>query len=174
MQLLSNAGFVFEAHPADIDEDAYARDLPPAKVAEYLATAKATHVAWQHPEAVVLGADTVVVAPNGTLLGKPVDSGHARRMLSNLSGSTHAVITGVALKSPGVDRVGHVQTAVRMRALATDEIEAYVAGGQWQGKAGGYGIQDNDPFVTAIEGSVSNVIGLPMEVVSQWLREAVE
>jgi len=87
--------------------------------------------------------------------------------LRSLSGSTHRVITGVAVVS--IDRklriVEHVESTVQMRVLTDDEVERYVASGDWRGKAGGYGIQDNDPFVTCMNGSVSNVIGLPMELV---------
>jgi septum formation protein len=170
IRLLRDAGFVFEIDPADIDEAIHPSDLPPEGVAEFLAGAKAAHVAGRRPGALVLGADTVVIGADGSLLGKPRDAEHARQMLSSLSGTTHKVVTGVALHGPGIRRVAHVHTAVRMRELTAEEVAAYVAIGQWQGKAGGYGIQDDDPFVTAIEGSISNVIGLPMELVADWLR----
>jgi len=161
---MQDAGLRFACDPADIDEENYPRDLLPEQVARFLALAKARRVAERHPEALTIGADTVV-ALGGDLLGKPEDPDHARRMLGSLSGSTHSVITGVALVAPsqGIEQVDHELSTVTMRVLSSEEIEQYVAGGQWRGKAGGYGIQDHDPFVTCMSGPVSNVIGLPIE-----------
>jgi septum formation protein len=95
-------------------------------------------------------------------------------MLADLSGTTHAVLTGVAVvrSSGGHSSSRLVSSDVQMRRLSPAEIAAYVAGGQWQGKAGGYGIQDQDPFVTRITGSLSNIVGLPMEAAVEMLREA--
>ena len=112
------------------------------------------------------------MALGSQLLGKPEDADHARRMLSGLSGSTHTVVTGVALVAPanGIETVDHVISTVTMRTLSPAEIAAYVAGGQWSGKAGGYGIQDDDPFVTCMNGPVSNVVGLPVERVLEMFK----
>jgi septum formation protein len=173
VKLLRDAGYAFDCDPADIDEEAYPRDLSPHQIARWLAHAKAVHIASRHPDARVLAADTVV-ALGDQLLGKPEDPAHATKMLGQLSGSTHAVTTGVALIDPSqkIDRVTHVTSLVQMRVLSEDEIARYVATGDWRGKAGGYGIQDNDPFVTCMEGSVTNVIGLPMETVVELLGQA--
>ena len=170
VKLLRDAGYTFECDPADIDEENYPRTLDGEGVARHLALAKARHVAARHPNEVVLAADTVV-ALGDELLGKPEDSKHAREMLGKLAGSTHQCITGVAIVSlrDKVERVDHVTSQVRMRPLTDDELDAYVRSGQWQGKAGGYGIQDDDPFVTRIDGSLSNIIGLPMERVGEML-----
>jgi len=93
--LLRDAGYDFTIHPADIDEENYPSALSPPEIAEYLASAKAEHIAAQHPADVTLGSDTVVYL--GTqLLGKPTGANHARHMLSTLSGSTHNVVTGIA------------------------------------------------------------------------------
>lgn len=162
-QLLAEAGYAFDVIPADIDESAVPADLSPAEVASFLAEGKARVLAGRFPEAVILGADTVVALAD-LLLGKPTDAADARRMLSLLSGTTQQVITGVAVCHRGTVAVDRMTSTVSMRPLTADEIDAYVAGGQWQGKAGGYGIQDDDPFVTRMSGSLSNIVGLPMEL----------
>ncbi|MBC7783756.1 MAG: septum formation protein Maf [Burkholderiales bacterium] len=169
--LLRDGGYVFETDPADIDEETYPADLDADAVARWLALAKARHVAQRHRNDLVLGADTVV-ALGTRLLGKPVDAADAREMIGSLSGSTHRVSTGIALVcvAKSIETIDHVVSTVQMRALSSDEIEAYVTTGDWRGKAGGYGIQDDDPFVTCIQGSVSNIIGLPMERTVELLR----
>lgn len=120
-----------------------------------------------------MGSDTVVYLDN-QLLGKPEDADHARRMLAILSGSTHRVVTGVAVicLAKNHRRVSHIASIVQMRRLGEIEIERYVAGGQWRGKAGGYGIQDDDPFVTNMAGSLTNIVGLPMELAVPMLADA--
>ena len=172
-ELLREAGYTFVVSPADIDETDHPPGLPPGGVALYLAERKAQVAAARFPEDVVLAADTVV-SLGGRAVGKPDDAAHARRMLGELSGTTHAVLTGVAVLHRSRDLASSrlVSSDVQMRPLSAAEIEAYVAGGQWQGKAGGYGIQDDDPFVTRITGSLSNIVGLPMETTVEMLREA--
>ena len=171
--LLREAGYSFVIHPADIDEENYPSGLTPAQLAEFLANAKADAVASVYPNDVTIGSDTIV-ALGEQLLGKPVDAIHARQMLSQLSGTTHIVITGVAVVQPGISfrASSAVTSTVQMRPLTDDEIERYVAGGEWQGKAGGYGIQDNDPFVTNLGGSLTNIVGLPMEAATKLLSAA--
>ena len=172
-ELLREAGYPFEVCPADVDESVYPPGLTPAGLAEYLAALKARAVSARFPDAVVLAADTVV-AVGSMPLGKPEDAEHARRMLSQLAGTTHSVITGVAVvrRTEGFDRRAMVTSAVHMRPLSPAEVDAYVAGGQWRGKAGGYGIQDPDPFVTRRTGSLTNIVGLPMEETTRLLAEA--
>jgi septum formation protein len=171
--LLREAGYAFEIDPAHIDEETYPKDLTPPQIAEYLATAKAHAVAARHPDDVTLGADTVV-ALGDVLLGKPLDTADAHRMLALLSATTHHVTTGVAVLCPAMQfrRTVTVTSTVRMRPLTPAEIDAYVATNQWQGKAGGYGIQDQDPFVTNMAGSLTNIVGLPMENVADLLSAA--
>ncbi|HMO25416.1 MAG TPA: Maf family protein, partial [Tepidisphaeraceae bacterium] len=150
-------------------------------LAERLAIDKARVVATRRPETLVLGADTVVALfnPDGSfeLLGKPDGPDDARRMLQRLSGTIHQVITGIALlaRNEPAD-VRHAVSGCRMKPLSAVEIDAYVATGLWAGKAGGYGIQDDhgttfrdDPFIQRIEGSFSNIVGLPMELVESML-----
>ena len=95
-------------------------------------------------------------------------------MLQLLSGATHIVITGVAVRCPNrkIDLTDTALSAVRMSYLLPDEIEAYIASGLWKGKAGGYGIQDADPIVKCVGGSISNVIGLPMQETRRLLEKA--
>jgi septum formation protein len=171
--LLRDAGYAFLTLPADIDEDTYPSGLTPPQIAEHLALAKAQGVSVLHPDDVTLGADTVV-ALGPRLLGKPADAADARRMLALLSGTTHHVTTGVAVirAAAGFRRSIAITSTVQMRRLTAAEIDAYVASGQWEGKAGGYGIQDRDPFVTHMAGSLTNIVGLPMEAATELLSAA--
>jgi septum formation protein len=172
-ELLSQAGYQFELIPADIDESQYPPSAMPAEVAELLATRKAAVVSVRHPDAATLAADTVVALGPKTI-GKPVDRADARRMLSQLSGTRHEVITAVCVQCPGagIAAVRVVRSEVHMRPLSEAELEAYLDTGLWQGKAGAYGIQDNDPFVTRIDGSLSNIVGLPMDETRALLSAA--
>ena len=172
-ELLEEAGWRFVVDPARIDEDAAPANLLPAELARFLALEKARIVAARHPDDVVLAADTVV-AFGDTPVGKPADADDARDILRLLSGTTHIVITGVAVvrRASGFEQARWVMSSVRMRCLTEGQIEAYIATGQWQGKAGAYGIQDRDPFVTRVAGSHTNVVGLPMEAVGPMLRQA--
>jgi septum formation protein len=173
-ELLSAAGYVFEIHPADIDEDDHP-PLPPGQLAEFLAVRKAAVITERFPDDVVLAADTVVAVAD-QILGKPADEQAAVQMLQLLSGSTHQVITGICVEH----RAGHrlqsaqVTSTVVMKELSSGEIERYVRGGQWRGKAGGYGIQDqaSELFITRTAGSHSNIMGLPMEMVIELLAAA--
>ena len=125
----------------------------------------------------VLAADTIVVC-DGEVLGKPRDPGHAVELLSKLVGRSHVVITGVALahtRASGTDDVEsfHVSSNVRMRPADRDEIERYVAGGEPLDKAGAYAVQgEGRKFVEAVDGSETNVIGLPMEETLALLTRA--
>lgn len=181
--LLREAGYRFTVDPANIDEDDVPRGLGPGDLAEFLAAEKARVVSQRNLDAVVLGADTVV-ALGGAILGKPADAQHTRRMLQVLAGTNHLVITGVAVMraAEGFSRRTRVESAVHMRPLTLAEVDRYVAGNQWQGKAGGYGLQDaagfptddpsKDPFVLRVWGSHTNIVGLPMEEVVALLAEA--
>ncbi len=170
-ELLTEAGYTFKINPADIDESNVPANLTGPEVAAYLAIAKARVIAAIEPGTVVLAADTVVWLGN-VLLGKPTDLTDARRILAMLSGSTHHVSTGVAVIANGVERHTIVTSQVMMRDLTPDELDAYLATGLWEGKAGAYGIQDNDPFVTKMEGSLTNIVGLPMDETRVLLEES--
>jgi septum formation protein len=172
-QLLANAGYTFEVHPSDVDEQSIGTGLTAGELAERLAEMKADDVSRRFPNDVILAADTVV-AYLDRILGKPKDEKDAERMLRLLSGTAHSVITGVAVfcRTGGHFRHTRVLSAVHMRELTDREVEQYVSSRLWDGKAGGYGIQDPDPFVTRISGSATNIVGLPMEVVAGMLEDA--
>jgi septum formation protein len=180
--LLEQAGIAFRVEPADVDERSGERD--PERRARALAERKARAVAEGHAgeRVFVLGADTIValgpLEPGGEVLflEKPTGAEDARRMLARLSGSRHRVLTGVSVVRCADLRVasGVECTFVSMRAIRPEEIEAYVASGEWRDKAGGYAIQESaDAFVTALEGGgFDNVVGLPVELCRRLLCEA--
>ena len=147
--------------PADIDETPL-RDETPSRLAVRLARTKAEAVAARTPEAVVLAADTVV-AVGRRLLEKAADEAEATRFLTLLSGRNHRVFTGVAVTRGGRTLSRVVDTRVSFKALSPAEIRTYVAGGDWRGKAGAYGIQGPaGAFVTRLVGSYPAVMGLPL------------
>ncbi len=171
--LLALVGIVPEAiEAADVDEAPRARELPRA-LAERLAVAKAAAVAARHPGAVVLAADTVV-ACGRRILPKAATEAEARRCLALLSGRQHTVLTGVCVAAPdGRHRVRVVAAKVRFKRLAPAEVEAYIARGEWRGKAGGYALQGfAGAFVRAINGEPSTVAGLPLYETLNLLRQA--
>jgi septum formation protein len=168
--LLDEAGLDFDVWPVDIDETPRP-DEPAEEYVARLAEAKARAAAREVPGRPVLGADTVVVI-DGQVLGKPVDARDAVAMLRRLSGRAHDVLTGVALVW-GERCANRVErTRVIFRALTDAEIAAYVASGEPADKAGGYAIQGRaGAFVTELEGSHSNVVGLPVAAVLQLVGE---
>jgi septum formation protein len=172
-ELLAQAGIPFEVVAPTIAElDEVVSNLTPPQRAEALAFFKARTVLDRDPERWVLGADTIV-ASGGQVLGKPRDRQHAKDMLSALAGTRHAVITGLALLFPDGRRIASEITYVTMRKLSEQEIESYLDSGLWACKAGAYGIQEiGDRFVEHVEGSFSNVMGLPMELLDRMLRQA--
>ena len=158
--------------PADIDESHGPRELP-RRYALRMAKAKLAVVAGRHPGAIVLAADSVV-ACGRRILPKAEREDEARRCLDLLSGRRHRVLGGVAVASPdGTVRTRLVETVVSFKRLAPAEIEAYLAGGEWQGKAGGYAIQGQAArFVSFLSGSYSNVVGLPLFETTALLQAA--
>lgn len=167
--LLTAAGYAFAVAPADIDERRCEGESPGAYV-ERLAAEKAARVCSDVPDAVVLGADTVVVIDE-LVLGKPVDNADAAAMLQRLSGRSHKVLTGVAVYAPGCRLREVAVTTVAFRPLTPTDVAWYVESGESTGKAGAYAIQGlASRFVTHIEGSYSNVVGLPIAVVDRLLR----
>jgi septum formation protein len=172
-ELLIQAGFEFEVDAADVDERILPDESPGAYVAR-VALDKAREVAARHPaEAVILAADTTVVA-GGEILGKPSDEADAARMLTQLSGSEHEVLTGVVVKGPAGEIADVVKTRVHFIELSAADIAWYIGTGEPEGKAGAYAIQGRGArFVDWIEGSWSNVVGLPIATVTRMLAEVV-
>lgn len=168
--LLRAAGIPFDVFPVDIDES-FRRGEKPEHAVARLAQAKAVAALASHPEAVVLGADTTVVA-RGEPLAKPADAADAARMLRLLSGRTHEVLTGICLSCKD-RRLVHVEpTRVRMAQLGDSEIDWYVSTGEPFDKAGGYAVQGlASRFIEGIDGSYSNVVGLPISSVYELLKE---
>ncbi|MFN8643506.1 MAG: Maf family protein [Candidatus Binatia bacterium] len=173
--LLREMGILFAVLASDVPETPQPQESP-AAFAQRVAVDKGAAVARRRPEDWVLAADTVVVV-GAAILGKPRDAGDARRMLRQLADRRHEVLTGVALFAPGGVRVEAlvVRTTVAFRALTDDEIAAYVASGEPADKAGAYAIQGGAAgFVREIAGSLTNVIGLPVdEVRAMLVRQGV-
>lgn len=169
-RLMAEAGYDFEAMSPGLAEDQLrARD--PRVLAESLAYAKARVAADRLDRGLVIGADTVV-ALDGEILGKPVDEADARRILGRLSGSTHEVITGLCVLSArrGERLIGAGVTRVTLKRLTGKELDDYVASGEGLGKAGAYALQENgDKFVARLDGSFTNVVGLPMPMLADFL-----
>jgi septum formation protein len=170
-ELLRQAGMMFEVCPADISETRNPGELA-LDYALRLAQEKAVLVARQFPQRFVLGADTIVVVDH-EVLGKPEDPADAERMLRLLSGRAHQVTTAISLALPS----GHTitrscTTQVVFRKLSEDEIQRYVATNEPMDKAGAYAIQGGaKTWVTGIEGDYSNVVGLPLLLLAELLRE---
>jgi septum formation protein len=170
-ELLREAGIAFEVHPAHINEDQNEGE-PPLDYACRLAQEKAQAVAARHPLRSVLGADTIVIVGQ-EVLGKPRDPADAARMLRILSGRSHNVTTAVCLISASGDtETRSCTTQVFFRQLAEHEIQQYVAGGEPMDKAGAYAIQGGaSRWTDRIEGEFSNVVGLPLSLVTEMLRK---
>lgn len=170
-ELLAAAGFAFEVAHADIDETPLAHE-PADRYVVRLAEGKARAVAARFPDRAVLGADTTVVV-DGDILGKPADAADAAAMLRRLQGRGHEVLTGIALVAHGRAQVALEATQVSFGPMTDAEIAAYVATGEPMDKAGAYGIQGwAARHVTRVEGSYSNVVGLPVAVVYRLLAGA--
>lgn len=168
--LLTDCGVRFRVDPSAVPEVPRAGETPEAYAAR-VAREKAAEVARRHPADWVLGADTIVVV-DGDILGKPIDRQDAHRMLRRLSGRAHRVLTAVALVGPGPETDSLlVGTEVEFRPLTAAEIEAYLDSGEPFDKAGAYAVQGGAAeFVSAVRGSLSNVIGLPVDEVLALLR----
>lgn len=167
-ELLERAGFAFDVAPADVDERRRPGE-PPREYVARLAAEKAAAVASRRPDRVVIGADTAVVV-DAAVLGKPRNPDDAARMLRLLSGRSHEVLTGVAIRRAEACARAVETTTVHLAALDEAEIAWYVGTGEPFDKAGGYGAQGlASRFVTRVDGSWSNVVGLPVARVAQLL-----
>lgn len=163
--LLEKAGYTFDILPANIDEPTEASHGSCRQYVHHVSWLKAAAVAPKVSDGVVLAADTVGWI-DGKVIGKPEDEADARRILSTLSGRVHALWTGVVLwrTEDQMQWCWQERSLVKMRPLSAREMDDYLQTRKWVGCSGAYAIEEeNDPYLTIIEGSLSNVIGLPME-----------
>lgn len=170
--LLRQMGIDFEVVAPEADETVIDGAIPEGLAAE-LAARKAQSVAHMFPDAIIIGADTIVASADGEIIGKPADAEDAKRILRKLSGSTHSVITGLCLLDTvtGREDIAAEETLVTMRKMTEEEIENYVSSGEALGKAGAYAIQETgDVYVNRIQGSFNNVVGLPTEKLEEMLE----
>ena len=172
--LLAEAGYKFTVVPSQIDESSFStQGVSPIDYAKQLALAKANDVAKSFPGHLVIGADTVVDF-DGRIIGKPADAKDAEAITRMLFSKPHKVITGIALvcKVRKLQIVEAETTIVYPKKLTDSQIAAHIASGVWRDKSGAYAIRENnDPFVDHIDGSLSNVMGLPMELLQRLATE---
>ena len=172
-QLLTEHGFTFTVDPPDDAVEAEVdRSLSPANFVQAASVAKARAIADRYQRGIVLAADTGADC-DGEILGKPIDRADARRMLETMSQRRHRVLTGVCLWDCESDRHSvHLETTtLKMDSFPADELDAYLDSNQWQGKAGAFGYQDGLGWIHIEEGLASNVVGLPVEMLGEWLAE---
>lgn len=169
-ELLKSAGIAFEVHAADVDETVLPGEEPEELISR-LSRQKAEVIFKNFPDSAVLAADTVVVF-DGEIFGKPAGPGQAAEMLGCLSGDVHEVMTGFTLLQPDSVPVSQVVISkVHFRELSGEEIQKYVASGEPMDKAGAYGIQAGAAhMVETIEGSYTNIVGLPLAEVVTLLK----
>lgn len=181
-ELMTEAGYTFAViAPTDDAESGPYRGQGPAELVRELALLKAANVARQLTERRIFGCRIIVAADtvaecNGQILGKPIDQTHARAMLQQLSGTRHRVFSGICawpIAKPGQPQIppdSHVEsTSLQMDKLTNQQLQKYLDSNGWVGKAGAFGYQDQLGWVHIVEGSESNVVGLPMERLGEML-----
>jgi septum formation protein len=170
--LMRRAGYEFDVIPSGVDEPDWRQFGEPQTYVEHVAWLKAAAVAPKVPSGIVLAADSVGWH-DGEVIGKPADEPDARRILERLAGTRHELWTGVCLwlRPSDLQLSWQERSVVEMKALAAGDLDTYLATGIWQGKSGAYAIQEEgDPFIRVIAGTVSNVVGLPLETLAQVLK----
>ncbi|MGE0605823.1 MAG: nucleoside triphosphate pyrophosphatase [Pirellulales bacterium] len=175
-ELLAEAGYDFQVIvPSDNAECGLCSGENPLQLVARLAYQKGADVAARVPAGLIVSCDTVAEC-DGQVLGKPEDEEHARRMLQMLRGRTHRVYSGLCVwRTPGGEPAVEVDTTtLRMDPIGDEQIEDYLASDQWVGKAGAFGYQDRLGWVHILEGSESNVVGLPMELLERMLERAAQ
>lgn len=171
-EILEKLGLEFEVIESGYDESKIVTD-DPVELVEELALQKALSVGTQFDDALIIGGDTTVYVA-GELVGKPTNKLDAERIIRMLSGTTHMVVTGVAIVNTltGDQAVGHEEGFVRFREMTEDEIDKYIDSGVWRGFAGGYAIQgEASPFISEQTGSLSAIIGFPIALVADLLEQ---
>ncbi|MHC4149753.1 MAG: Maf family protein [Planctomycetota bacterium] len=176
-ELLAGAGYKFLAVAPDIDESDFVDERVGAcGYAERLALAKAMSVAGKFPHRFVIGADTVVDF-NGQIIGKAADAEEAEQITRKLFSGPHKVVTGIAIVKlgDGLEIVESDVTTVYPKKMSQEQVQAHIRSGAWRDKAGAYAIQEGgDEFIERIEGSLTNVMGLPMELLAQMLEGIID
>ena len=174
--LMAEAGYEFICVEPDVDESAFDTDgISPCEYAKRLALAKARSVAEKFPDCLVIGADTVADF-GGEIIGKAADAKEAEEITRRLFSRPHKVITAVAIVriDDGTEIIESDSTTVIPKKLTESQIAEHIKGGSWQGKAGAYAIQEGgDEFIERIEGSMTNVMGLPMELLRRELKKLI-
>lgn len=172
-QLLAEHGYHFDVLvPSEAAECGVCSGESPPELVARLAYQKALDVSTRTGPALIVACDTMAEC-HGQLLGKPRDEQHARAMLTMLSGREHRVYSGLCVWDvPGGEPLVEVdRTTLRMDVLSPDQLDEYLASGQWEGKAGAFGYQDGYDWLHIVEGSPSNVVGLPMELLAKMLAK---
>ena len=174
-QLLTEAGFVFTTLvPDEHAEDGRLPDELPEDYVRRLAFQKAKNVADKIDQGIIIGGDTIVLC-GGDILEKPIDRNDARNMLRQLRGQIHYVLSGLCLVKKTADSETALCraefTKLTMKPISDADLESYLDTGKWQGKSGSFGYQDGIDWIVVIEGSESNVVGLPMELLQKMLTE---
>jgi septum formation protein len=176
-QLLTQAGYKFNIIPPHIDESAFpAEGIDPCEYAKKLALAKAKNIAEKYPDSLVIAADTIADF-EGEIIGKPADKMHAEQITKKLFSKHHKVITGIAIirLRDGIEINESDTTTVYPKKLTIGQIAEHIKGDSWRDKAGAYAIQENgDEFIEKIDGSLTNVMGLPMELLEQLLTKFIK
>ncbi|MFH1386332.1 MAG: Maf family protein [bacterium] len=161
----------FTVIPSSVDEKLITAPTP-EELAEKTALAKANDVAKNEKDAIVIGADTIVILGD-IILGKPKDNDEAYLMLKSLSGTTHKVVTGLAVidTKTGKTQSTYVVSQVKMKNVSDQAIKDYISTGSPLDKAGGYGVQEiEDAFMAKIDGDLDNVVGLPVKTLKEMLK----
>ena len=177
-QLLSDAGYAFEVIvPEIVEQPGLCSQCGPAEFVAKLAQRKAADVVRglapdANDQRVVIACDTVAEC-GGRILGKPDDERHAREMLTRLSGTEHRVFSGLCVwpLPAGVPTTDVAVTRLKMEPLSDQQIYTYLASNLWEGKAGAFGYQDGNDWLRILDGSASNVVGLPMELLAKLLAD---
>jgi septum formation protein len=175
--LLTEAGYKFSVIRPDIDESAFPTEgVNACEYAKKLALAKAKNIAEYHPDRIVIAADTIADF-EGQIIGKPTDKKDAEQITQKLFSRPHKVITGIAIVRlrDGIEINQSDTTTVYPKKLTNEQIAEHIKSGTWRDKAGAYAIQENgDEFIERIEGSLTNVMGLPMELLEELLKRLIE
>jgi len=172
-ELLTEAGYSFRViPPRESAECGICSGETPSELVARLARQKAADVAQRCTAGLVIGCDTVAECL-GRILGKPGDIEHARQMLGLIRGREHRVLSGLCLWDVATNRhdVRVAVTRLIMEPISDDQLQAYLECGQWEGKAGAFGYQDGHDWLRVLEGSESNVVGLPMELLAEMIEE---